>query len=114
MSRCLSKRFFLAGLLLLLLALISSPTLHPQAVSIASVTGRVADPSGAIVPNAQVQITAVNTGIVHKAVSDAGGNYSFPSLPIGPYTLEVTAPGFQTYLQSGIVLQVNDAVQINV
>ncbi|HEY4048209.1 MAG TPA: carboxypeptidase regulatory-like domain-containing protein [Acidobacteriaceae bacterium] len=114
MSRCLSKRFSPAGLLVLLLLLINSPTLHAQAVSIASVTGRVTDPSGAIVPNAQVQITAVDTGIVHKAVSDSGGNYSFPSLPIGPYTLEVTAPGFQSYLQSGIILQVNDAVQINV
>ena len=44
----------------------------------------------------------------------ASGSYSFPSLPIGAYTLEVGATGFETYQQKGIVLQVNDAVPINI
>jgi hypothetical protein len=46
-------------------------------------------------------------------VSDESG-YTLPNLPVGPYRLEVRAPGFKNYAQSGIVLQVNNNVQINV
>ncbi len=88
--------------------------MQAQAVSIASLTGHVTDASGAFVPGAQVNITATATGVSHVTASDAGGSYSFPSLPIGSYQLDVTASGFQTYVQSGITLRVNDAVQINV
>ncbi len=47
-------------------------------------------------------------------VANADGLYSLPNLAVGPYTLEVTASGFKTYTQSGIVLQVGANVQINV
>jgi Carboxypeptidase regulatory-like domain len=46
-------------------------------------------------------------------VSDESG-YTLPNLPVGPYRLDVRAPGFKNYTQSGIVLQVNNNVQINV
>ncbi len=98
----------------LFLLLIQTTLVSAQAVSIASVTGRVSDPSGALVPGATVRATAVNTGTLHTATTDSNGIYSFPSLPIGAYTLEVTAPGFQTYVQSGIALQVSDADKIDV
>lgn len=100
--------------LLLMLALTSSPTINAQAVSIASVSGRVVDQSGAVVNGAQVRITAVATNSVYNTITGSDGLYSFPSLPIGAYTLEVTASGFGTYEQKGIKLQVNDAPQINV
>lgn len=96
------------------LALFSSLLMHPQAVSIASVTGTVSDTSGAVVPGAKITIKAVETGILHNTESNAAGIYSFPSLPIGAYTLEAVAQGFQTYQQSGILLQVNSAAKINV
>src|ERR1019366_2737576 len=109
-----SKKFTAASYVLLaILALANVPRMLSQAVSIATVTGRIADPSGAVVVGAQVKITAVDTATVHVAVSDAAGSYSFPRLTIGAYTLEVTAPGFQTYIQKGIRLQVSDAPQIN-
>ena len=109
-----SKKFAVASYVLLaILALANVPRMLSQAVSIATVTGRIADPSGAVVVGAQVKITAVDTATVHVAVTDSAGAYSFPSLTIGAYTLEVTAPGFQTYIQKGIKLQVNDAPQIN-
>ena len=63
---------------------------------------------------AQIKMTAVDTAQVHNVSSNAEGIYTLPSLPIGAYTLEVTASGFETYVQRGIKLQVNDAVQINV
>src|ERR1039458_2256442 len=109
-----SKQFAVASYVLLaILAIANVPRMLSQAVSIATVTGRIVDPSGAVVVGAQVKITAVDTATVHVAVTDSSGTYSFPSLTIGAYTLEVTAPGFQTYIQKGIKLQVNDAPQIN-
>jgi hypothetical protein len=113
MSKTVGTSFLILSLLLAVLAVFNAAA-HAQAVSIASVNGRVTDPSGAFVPGAQVKMTATATGVPHITVSDSGGSYSFPSLPIGSYQLEITAVGFQTYLQSGITLQVNDAAQINI
>jgi hypothetical protein len=102
------------GLLLIFAVLGNAPALHAQAVSIASVTGRVTDDQGALVPGAQIKMTAVDTGAVYNAVTNADGIYTIPSLPIGAYRLESTVAGFQTYVQSGILLRVNDHVEINV
>jgi hypothetical protein len=114
MTQIIRKFLAISSVLLAIAALSGSLALRAQSVSIASVTGRVTDPSGAVLPGAQVKMTAVDTGIVHVTTADAAGSYSFPSLPIGAYTLEVTTSGFETYSQKGIVLQVNDAVPINV
>ena len=103
-----------SGLLLALVTLVNPPALHAQAVSIASVTGRVVDGQGALVTGAQLRMTGVDTGAVYNTVTNADGIYNFPSLPIGAYTLESTVPGFQTSAQRGIVLRVNDHVEIDV
>lgn len=105
---------FIGALAAICLLAIGAPLLRAQAVSVASVTGRVTDPSGAVLAGARIIITAVDTNVTHSAVSDSSGSYNFPSLPIGPYTMIVTVPGFQKYVRTGIRLQVNDAVQINV
>jgi hypothetical protein len=97
-----------------LVALTMTPALHAQAVSIATVTGRVTDQQGAVLTGAQITITGVDTGAVHKAVTNDNGIYTIPSLPIGAYTFETAAPGFQTYVQTGILLRVGDNVQIDV
>jgi hypothetical protein len=93
---------------------LGAPGLHAQAVSIATVTGRVTDEQGAIVPGASIRITRIDTGTVYDSASNGNGIYTLPSLPIGEYRLEATAPGFQTYVQSGILLRVNDSPQINI
>ena len=99
----------------LLLAFVALPqALYAQAVSMATVTGRVTDQSGALVTGAQIGITAVDTGTIHNAVTNSEGLYTIPSLPIGAYTFQATAPGFQTYVQTGLLLRVNDNVQIDV
>src|SRR5205085_6474333 len=92
----------------LLLAL--TPVLYGQAVSTAAVTGRVTDEQGALIAGARIQITGVATGTVYNA----DGIYTIPNLPIGAYTLQAVVPGFQTYVQSGIVLRVGDNVQIKI
>ena len=96
-----------------LLALASVTALYGQAVSIASVTGRVQDEQGASIGGAPVRMIGVDTGVRYSAVSNSDGFYTFPSLPIGAYTLESTVSGFETYVEKGIVLRVNDHVQID-
>jgi hypothetical protein len=88
--------------------------LNAQAVANASVTGRVVDEQGGLLVNAQIRVTATETGIVYNAVTNSDGIYSIPTLPIGSYTLEATSAGFNTYVQNGILLRVDDHIQINV
>ena len=105
----------LVGSLLLTMAALQTPRmLHAQAVSIASVTGLVTDEQGAPMPGVSIKMSGVETGGLSSAVSNSEGMYTIPSLPIGPYSLEATYSGFQTYVQNGIQLRVGDQVQINV
>src|SRR5438105_1263400 len=85
-----------------------------QAVANATIHGDVSDASGAAIPNAQVKVLQTATGQVSTTVSGTDGAYVLPNLPVGPYRLEVSAPSFSTYVQSGITLQVGNNVQINV
>src|SRR5579875_2272069 len=64
--------------------------------------------------NAQVSITETDKSATRTTTTDAGGLYVFAELPVGPYRLEVKAPGFKDYVQSGIVLVVNNNIRINV
>src|SRR3954452_3576553 len=99
--------------LLLLFTIVNPPALDAQAVSSAAITGRIMDEQGAIVPSARIQLTGANTGVVYTAITNADGLYTIPNLPILAYTLEASAAGFQTYVQTGIVLRVGDNVQVN-
>src|ERR1700722_18246099 len=64
-------------------------TMRPKATGGAQVSGAITDQSSAVVPNAQVRVTQTDTGQVRTTVSSANGSYSFPNLPVGPYTVEV-------------------------
>ncbi len=93
--------------------LVCSTALLAQNVT-GSIAGTVTDPTGAVVPNATVTITNTDTNVVARTVkTDAGGNYSAPLLPVGHYSLTVEAPQFQKYVQTGIVLNVNDRLTFN-
>ena len=85
-----------------------------QEVAVAEVDGHVTDPSGASVAGAAVKMTEVETRQVHTYTTDTAGVFRFPNLPVGAYTLEVSATGFKAYRQSGIVLEVAHNVSQNV
>ena len=87
----------------LMLAL-SCAALFGQATS--QIQGVVRDASGSAVPGAEVKATQTETGIVRTVTTGAEGTYVLANLAIGPYRLEVSKPGFATYEQTGIVLQV--------
>ena len=80
----------------------------------AQISGTVKDQSGAVLPGAEVRVTQTETGVTRDAVTNETGSYVLPNLPIGPYRLDASLPGFRTYAQTGIVLQVNSTPVINV
>ena len=85
-----------------------------QAVNTAQIHGAITDPTGAAIQGAKVKVTQINTGMVRTTVSSSEGTFSLPGLPVGPYSLEVAAQGFQNYIQTGITLQVSQNPQIDV
>ena len=90
------------------------PRLDAQSVATAEVFGRVNDQSGSGIPKAQLKMVQHDTQFTRVTLADSGGQYALTNLPVGPYTLEVTADGFKTYAQSGIILQVGNNISINV
>jgi hypothetical protein len=102
----------LSWLCSLLFALTLTTSLLAQ--DTASITGTVADPSGAAIPNAQVSVSSADKGIKQTASSNGSGDFLFSALPIGSYDLTVTAPGFKKYQANGIVLRVAQKARVNV
>jgi len=79
----------------------------------AQISGTVKDQSGAVLPGVEVTATQTDTGIMRSAVTNETGSYILANLAIGPYRLEASLPGFRTFVQTGIVLQVNSNPGIN-
>jgi Carboxypeptidase regulatory-like domain len=79
----------------------------------AQLNGVVKDESGAVLPGVTITASQSDTGFTRTVVSDETGAWVMPNLPVGPYRLEVALQGFRTYVQTGIVLQVNANVVIN-
>jgi hypothetical protein len=92
-------------LCLLLSALLSLAALTALAQApTGTISGTVMDESGAVVPNAEVTITDKGTGAARQLKSDAGGNFTAPSLPAGEYEVKVVVAGFRTVVRDATVL----------
>jgi len=98
--------------LLLVLSFLAVP-LRAQNFN-ATLSGTVVDPSGAGVPNAQLELKVENMASIAKATSNARGEFTMPNLIPRTYMLTVNASGFKEYVQSGIQLLVNQNAQITV
>src|SRR5260370_30457545 len=70
--------------------------------NVGRITGVVRDPSGALVPKADITATAVATGVALLVHANEGGSYAFPSLPTGEYRITVRATRFKTFEQDGV------------
>ncbi len=79
-----------------------------------AITGLVQDPTGAVVPNAQITLTDTDTGLVLQGTTDASGNYVFSPVKIGNYKVSVSAAGFSTTTQENIAVHVQDRVAANI
>jgi len=80
---------------------------------LATVFGTVTDPSGAVIPGAQITIANQSTGLKRDTVTDAAGEYHLAGLPTGNYSLRLEKAGFQSQLREGVELTSAAEVMIN-
>lgn len=80
----------------------------------ASIAGTVTDQNGAAVPGAAMTLTLGTSGTVRRATSGAAGDFSFPNLPAGNYELQCTKAGFESFVQQGITLHLNETANVPV
>ena len=69
-----------------------------------AITGTVLDPSGAVVPGANITVTQKSTSAVRTVTTNSSGQFNFPSLPPATYTVSVQATGFKQYVQDVVLL----------
>jgi hypothetical protein len=96
----LSTLFLLAGV-------------SPAQQGTGGIFGTVTDPSGAPIVGAPVSATNVDTNVTTNAVTGERGEYIFPRLPVGDYTVSAEQKGFKTLRHSGVVLQVDQRAEVN-
>ncbi len=78
-----------------------------------TITGTVSDITGAVLPGVDVTVTNEGTNLTRNLVTNESGLYTAPQLPIGLYRVEAQLPGFQTAIQSGIQLRVDERARID-
>jgi hypothetical protein len=111
-SQKASARAWALALALLVVQLITGGKAWGQATT--SIRGTVTDSSGGYVAGASVTLTNPESKSVRTAATGNDGGYQFLLLPPGIYTLDVSAPGFQKYEQTGLQLLVNTPATVNV
>ncbi|MGB7546584.1 MAG: carboxypeptidase regulatory-like domain-containing protein [Terracidiphilus sp.] len=80
----------------------------------ATITGIVADSTGAVVPNAAITLTNPATGRTREAVSNGVGTYRFANVGVGTYSMSASAAGFQKYVTTNIVVNVAQTLEVDV
>ena len=116
-QRCFFREFrsgapWLLSAVLASLVLLLLPLARGQAVS-ATLLGNVTDNTGAAVPNAAVQILESATGIARAGVTNESGNFTFPDLTPGTYSVSVQAPGFKKETRDNVDVVVNTATRVD-
>src|ERR1700722_3681646 len=89
-----------------------SPILRAQSTN-ASITGRVTDPSEALIVGANDAAVSSGTSFRYEAVTNASGEYYLTNLPPGSYRLEIEKTGFKKLIKPDVTLHVQDALEIN-
>ncbi|HVJ08417.1 MAG TPA: carboxypeptidase-like regulatory domain-containing protein [Acidisarcina sp.] len=100
-------------LLFLGMCLLTASQSYGQSTN-ASLSGTVTDPSNAAIPDAKLSLTNAATGFTSNYVSDGAGQYTFPNLTPGTYNLSVSAKGFESSVQQGLVLSINQSARVDV
>ena len=89
----------------------TSPVLAEAAAG--KMTGVVKDPSGAVVPNGQIEVKNLESGVARSATTDQQGRYVVDSLPVGRYEASVTSSGFATGLRHDIAITAGGETTVN-
>jgi Carboxypeptidase regulatory-like domain/TonB dependent receptor len=86
----------------------------PAQTATATVSGVVRDAQGAVVPQASIVVTQTDTQQSRETSSGSSGDYTITNLPIGPYKVQASAPGFKTAVLQGVTLEVNQTAQLDI
>jgi hypothetical protein len=92
---------------------LSSRLIAQETINSASVSGRVSDAQGAVVPGARVTARQRHTNVISETVTDRDGRFRFPYLKVGPYDVTVSLQGFKTATRS-LTLTVGSAFELPV
>ena len=79
-----------------------------------SISGTVADPSGAVIPGAALSLVNTDQQTAYHGASDSQGSYTFPNLPVGRYDLTVSAAGFATQRRTDLNVDTDSALRVDV
>ncbi len=79
-----------------------------------TLSGTVLDGSGAVIPNAQISATNNENGTAYKTVSSGSGSFQIQQMSLGTYTINVTASGFRSTTQTGVLLQVAQTTALDI
>ena len=105
-ARCIP--FFLS----VLLCLTASTLVSAQSTG-GRILGRVADPTGAVLAGAKITATNEATGVSRNTETNGTGDYVFPEVPVGTYTLAFELNGFKTNVRKSVALDVNQVITLN-
>ncbi|MDE3137078.1 MAG: TonB-dependent receptor [Acidobacteriota bacterium] len=107
-------KFLLVCALGLFVTLAMVPRARGQSSTQGAIQGTITDPSGAVIPDAQVTVTNNATGFHMATTSDANGFYTFPLLPVGTYTVSVEKAGFSKFTQANVPVTVGARLTLDV
>ncbi len=96
-----------------LICVLASAGLEAQTSATGSVLGTVTDPSGAAIVSAQIELLNTATGVKATAITGAQGDYAFPGVVPGTYTVTAVAQGFRTTAVTGVNVEVNASANVN-
>jgi hypothetical protein len=105
-------RHYFVARLLALVVLIAAPVLAQNNTGI--ISGRITDPSGAVVPDAQIVVTQTETNVDVRSASNSDGLFRVPSLINGPYKVAITASGFKKQVRDGLTLRIGENLNVEV
>jgi hypothetical protein len=78
------------------------------------ISGRVTDPSGAVIPNATITVTQIETNVDAASATNSEGLFRVPSLINGPYKVTVVAPGFKKQVRDGLTLRIGENLNVEI
>lgn len=107
MTKIFLRHLWMAlGIALIFAAGLCAGVANAQVSNAGQISGTVFDPSGKVIPHAQVTVTNLTTHFSQTVTASASGGYVFPELQSGTYTVSATAPGFARVVFDSVVVQV--------
>ena len=114
MSHVRQRFALLFGLFLVVAGIFMAPRVKAQTSASATVVGTVTDQSNSAIPSATITLTDTATGVSQAATSNASGQYTFPTVTPGPYTVQVSKQGFKNSAVQNLIVDVAKSYTVNV